>query len=116
MPELQSLKASILNKYLATLYSPSSAASESTRQSFIVSPDELILEAAIKQGIAIPYSCRNGTCRTCISRIIAGDVIQLDAELCRILPQELDNNLRLLCMSVLKSDAAFELYLRKRVR
>ncbi len=32
-----------------------------------------ILRAAEAAGIALPSSCRNGTCRTCICRVRSGD-------------------------------------------
>ena len=37
-------------------------------------PGATVLEAVERAGIAIPNSCRNGTCRTCICRLLAGTV------------------------------------------
>jgi ferredoxin len=42
--------------------------------SFYASPDLPLLAAARRSGIVLPSSCRNGTCRTCISRLAAGSV------------------------------------------
>ena len=36
-------------------------------------PQTLLLSAA-QAGIALPSSCRNGTCRTCISKLVSGTV------------------------------------------
>ncbi len=37
--------------------------------------DELsLLEAALLEGIRIPNSCRNGTCRTCMCQMLAGEI------------------------------------------
>lgn len=35
---------------------------------------DTILQAALKAGIELPSSCRNGTCRTCMSRLINGSI------------------------------------------
>ncbi|MBI3728004.1 MAG: 2Fe-2S iron-sulfur cluster binding domain-containing protein [Burkholderiales bacterium] len=37
--------------------------------------DELsLLEAALLEGIRIPNSCRNGTCRTCMCQVLSGEI------------------------------------------
>jgi len=79
-----------------------------SNQTFTVEKDELILEAALRQNIMVPYSCRNGTCRTCLFEIIEGDVEQEDADLCMISEDELEENRRLICMSSCKSNAVLE--------
>ena len=43
-------------------------------QYFEVAQGETVLQAALDAGIDIPYSCRSGTCRTCISRVISGSI------------------------------------------
>jgi ferredoxin len=86
-----------------------------SNQSFTVQADEPILTAAIRQSVEVTYSCRNGTCRSCISEVKEGSVKPLDVEDCMISAQELDANRRLLCMSVCESDAILEKVLpRKR--
>lgn len=77
-------------------------------QSFTVEEGELILDAAIRQGLNLPYSCRNGTCRTCLHQVVEGDVELVDAEACTITAAELEGNRRLLCMSLCHSDATFD--------
>jgi CDP-4-dehydro-6-deoxyglucose reductase, E3 len=44
-------------------------------RSFIVERDEPILAAAIRQGIGLPYGCRDGACGSCKSRLLEGRVI-----------------------------------------
>ena len=39
-----------------------------------VSADQPLMAAARAQGVELPSSCRNGTCRTCICRLTSGDV------------------------------------------
>ena len=33
-----------------------------------------LLHAAIAAGIQLPSSCRNGTCRACLARLVSGDI------------------------------------------
>ena len=35
---------------------------------------ETVLQAALRQQILIPSSCRNGTCRTCLCKLVSGEV------------------------------------------
>jgi ferredoxin len=41
---------------------------------FTVSSDRPLLVAAEHAGVPIPSSCRNGTCRTCVCRLLDGQV------------------------------------------
>jgi ferredoxin len=41
---------------------------------FTASADEPILQAALRAGVALPSSCRNGTCRTCMCQLASGEV------------------------------------------
>ncbi len=41
---------------------------------FSVEPEETLLEAALRQGINLPYGCRNGFCGDCRSALLEGEV------------------------------------------
>ncbi|MEW6415000.1 MAG: CDP-6-deoxy-delta-3,4-glucoseen reductase [Pseudomonadota bacterium] len=41
---------------------------------FSVEDDETILEAALREGFALPYGCRNGACGACKGKVLAGQV------------------------------------------
>lgn len=41
---------------------------------FMVDAGETVLDAALHQGIILPYSCRTGSCATCKGRVLAGRV------------------------------------------
>lgn len=43
-------------------------------QVFNAAPDQTLLLAGLATGIALPWSCRTGTCRTCISRLLEGRI------------------------------------------
>ncbi|MFM2119662.1 MAG: hypothetical protein RL722_1130 [Pseudomonadota bacterium] len=44
-------------------------------RSFEVGRDEAILAAALRQGIGLPYGCKDGACGSCKSRLLDGRVI-----------------------------------------
>jgi len=41
---------------------------------FIVEDDETILGAALREGFALPYGCRNGACGACKGRVLSGQI------------------------------------------
>ncbi|HEX7030149.1 MAG TPA: CDP-6-deoxy-delta-3,4-glucoseen reductase [Gammaproteobacteria bacterium] len=41
---------------------------------FVVEREESILDAALRQGVALPYGCRSGSCGTCACRLVSGRV------------------------------------------
>ncbi|HSP01750.1 MAG TPA: 2Fe-2S iron-sulfur cluster-binding protein, partial [Thioalkalivibrio sp.] len=41
---------------------------------FEAEDDESILEAALRQGFALPYGCRNGACGSCLGKVLSGEV------------------------------------------
>ena len=42
---------------------------------FIARPGETVLAAALRHGIVLPYSCKNGTCSSCKCKLVEGSVI-----------------------------------------
>jgi CDP-4-dehydro-6-deoxyglucose reductase len=43
-------------------------------RSFEVGASETVLEAAIRQGVNLPYGCRNGACGSCKGKVLRGQV------------------------------------------
>jgi CDP-4-dehydro-6-deoxyglucose reductase len=43
-------------------------------RSFFVNEGESVLSAALRQGVMLPYSCKNGTCGSCKGRVRTGEV------------------------------------------
>jgi CDP-4-dehydro-6-deoxyglucose reductase len=41
---------------------------------FTVDAGESVLDAALRQGIILPYGCRNGACGSCMGSVVDGDV------------------------------------------
>jgi ferredoxin len=77
---------------------------------FTVEEGETILEAAENAGIVLSYSCRSGTCRSCMTRVLSGsaehdpeyaDEINIDGD-------EMADGYRLLCSALAFSDLLLE--------
>ncbi|MEW7996151.1 MAG: 2Fe-2S iron-sulfur cluster-binding protein, partial [Candidatus Thiodiazotropha endolucinida] len=47
---------------------------EPSGHEFSVETGETILDAAIRQGVNLPYGCRNGFCGDCLATLAAGQV------------------------------------------
>lgn len=43
-------------------------------RTFMVEADETVLEAAIRQGIQLPYGCKNGACGSCKGKVLEGRI------------------------------------------
>lgn len=41
---------------------------------FHAAPEETVLDAALRQGVVLPYGCRNGVCGSCKGRRVAGRI------------------------------------------
>jgi ferredoxin len=41
---------------------------------FDCAADQPLLLAGLAAGLALPWSCRNGSCRTCITRLVEGRI------------------------------------------
>lgn len=77
---------------------------------FAADEDEVILDAAERGGIVLTHSCRSGTCRACITRVLSGCVEhdpEYEDEL-SIDRGELEAGYRLLCSALACSDAELE--------
>ena len=75
---------------------------------FSVERDEAILPAAIRQGIGMPYGCRDGACGSCKSRLLQGRVIHGAHQLKALSPAEEDAGLILTCCAAPQTDCVVE--------
>ena len=66
---------------------------------------QTLLLSAAAAGIELASSCRNGTCRTCISRLLAGE-IHYRIEWPGLLAKEKAQGLVLPCVAYPRSDVA----------
>ncbi|MED5608702.1 2Fe-2S iron-sulfur cluster binding domain-containing protein [Pseudomonas sp. JH-2] len=73
-----------------------------------VEPGETLLQAALRQGIDFPHSCRVGGCATCKCRLVRGKVRELTETGYILSAQELDQGYILACQSVPRGDVSIE--------
>jgi CDP-4-dehydro-6-deoxyglucose reductase, E3 len=77
-------------------------------RSFTVERDEPILAAAIRQGIGLPYGCRDGACGSCKSRLVEGRVIHGAHQLKALTHAEEDAGYILTCCATPQTDCVVE--------
>lgn len=73
-----------------------------------VMPKETLLQAALRQGIDFPHSCRVGGCASCKCRLLEGKVKELTETSYILSDEELDQGYILACQSVPKSDVQIQ--------
>jgi len=71
-----------------------------------VPEDRYILQSAEKQGVELPFSCRNGACTTCAVRVLSGEIHQPEAM--GLSPQLRQQGYALLCVSYPRSELEVE--------
>ena len=76
--------------------------------SFTVERDEAILPAAIRQGVGLPYGCRDGACGSCKSKLIEGRVIHGAHQLKALSVAEEEAGFILTCCATPQSDCVVE--------
>lgn len=95
---------------------PDIAAQEDREYTAQVLPDAIcfaapaslsLLEAALLDDVRLPSSCRNGTCRACISKLHSGSV-RYRIEWPGLSPDEKDDGYILPCVACPTSDVVFE--------
>jgi CDP-4-dehydro-6-deoxyglucose reductase len=75
---------------------------------FDVARDEPILSAAIRQGIGMPYGCRDGACGSCKSRLLEGRVIHGAHQLKALSVAEEEAGFILPCCATPQTDCTVE--------
>lgn len=78
-----------------------------------VLPKETLLQAALRQGIDFPNSCRVGGCGSCKCRLVDGEVKELTETGYLLSAEEIDQGTILACQSVPKTNVQVEVDLSK---
>jgi len=45
-----------------------------SEHTFEARPEETVLEAGLREGLALPYGCRNGACGSCVGKVLRGEI------------------------------------------
>lgn len=75
---------------------------------FTVDPQEAILAAGIRQGIGLPYGCKDGACGSCKCKKLGGEVVHGPHQAKALSPEEAAQGLVLTCCAVPQSDVVLE--------
>jgi CDP-4-dehydro-6-deoxyglucose reductase len=78
---------------------------------FAAEPDEPVLEAALRQGVVLPYGCKNGACGSCKARVLEGSVEMGAYSASALKPAEATAGFALMCCAT----TAFDLVIESRV-
>ncbi len=76
----------------------------SSGHAFQVENGESVLDAALRQGIALPYGCRNGACRSCKGKIIEGAARYPEGTPKALTPMDIAQGFALFCQARPRSD------------
>lgn len=86
---------------------PFSARLEPGDRRFDAPADQPLMQSAARAGIELPSSCRNGSCRTCIGRLLSGRVTyRIDWP--GLLREEMAEGWFLPCIAYPATDLVFE--------
>ncbi len=81
---------------------------EPSGRHFTVQPDETILAAGIRQGIGLPYGCKDGACGSCKCRKLSGTVVIAPHQSKALSAEEEANGYVLTCSARALSDVVLE--------
>ena len=71
---------------------------------FSAEKNETILEAALRQGVGLPYGCRNGACGKCAGEVISGETEYDTGALRALAKKEYEAGKTLFCQACASSD------------
>ncbi len=77
-------------------------------RAFVVDREEAVLAAAIRQGIGMPYGCRDGACGSCKCKLLEGRVIHGAHQLKALSVEEEEAGFILACCATPQTDCVIE--------
>lgn len=75
---------------------------------FTVHEGETVLEAALRENIALPYGCRNGACGACKGKVLAGELDYGAYQPSTLTEEDRNMGLALFCTAQPRSDLTLE--------
>jgi CDP-4-dehydro-6-deoxyglucose reductase len=82
---------------------------QNSGHTFGVEPSESILEAALRQGIILPYGCRNGACGSCMGTVLEGSVDYPDGQPAALPYSDAAQQKALFCQAHPASDVSIQI-------
>lgn len=77
-------------------------------RTFSVPADEAILPAGIRQGVGLPYGCKDGACGSCKCQLLSGTVVHGTHQSKALSPEEEASGLILTCCALPQSDLVLQ--------
>jgi len=77
-------------------------------RTFLVEEDETVLDAAIRQGIQLPYGCKNGACGSCKGKLLEGHIQHGEHSQSALSPLDETAGATLLCCAHPKSNVVID--------
>lgn len=77
-------------------------------RNFNADANENLIDAALRQGLVLPYGCRNGSCGRCKGKLISGQVEWLPHQETVLSQDEREEGIVLFCSVVPRSDLTIE--------
>ncbi|MEZ5706039.1 MAG: CDP-6-deoxy-delta-3,4-glucoseen reductase [Burkholderiaceae bacterium] len=81
---------------------------EPSGRSFTAEPSEAMLMAGIRQGIGLPYGCKDGACGSCKCKLVSGSVVHGPHQPKALSAEEEAAGFVLTCCGVAQSDVVIE--------
>lgn len=100
-PQQYRFKGSSLKQFIVTI--------QTSGRSFSVNENESVLAAALRQGVMLPYSCKNGTCASCKGRLLEGDIHYPMHPPMALDEGECDAGMALFCQAVPKTNLRIDI-------
>ena len=75
---------------------------------FVVEADETLLDAALRQGLTLPYGCKDGACGACRGKVLCGEVDHGKAQPHALTDADRAAGLTLFCCATAKGDLSIE--------
>lgn len=81
---------------------------EPSKQSIMTASDETVLDAALRQGLSLPYNCRDGLCGSCRAKLLDGEIDYLKPPTALLDEAKATAQTILLCCARARSDLVID--------
>ena len=79
-----------------------------SQRTFLAGEGETLLDAALRQGLMLPYGCRDGVCGACRGKVLAGRIDHGQAQIDTLSDAERQAGQALFCCATAQSDLVIE--------